>query len=278
MIGWIIYSAEDVEKNKSYIQMYVDKFKKYKVDIKLVIVEEIDNLREFIEENEVDFAMNRSRNYLIAKLLEEKGIRVFNNSLVTKIGNNKGETYRFLKDVVPFMPTKYKEEIQISGISDKGFSHPFVIKSCEGHGGEEVFLVKNSQEEWDAIKKMGGREYVVQECCSDIGRDVRVYIIGNKIVKAVLRTSTESFKSNYSLGGNVEEYILNDEEKHMVKNITDKIFLDYAGIDFTFHKGHAVFNEIEDAVGARMLYQVSDIDIVQEYVEYIIKVQKNAEL
>lgn len=278
MIGWIIYSAEDVEKNKSYIQMYVDKFKKNKVDIKLVIVEEIDNLREFIEENEVDFAINRCRNYLIAKLLEEKGIRVFNNSLVTKIGNNKGETYRFLKDVVPFMPTKYKEEILIGGISDKGFSYPFVIKSCGGHGGEEVFLVKNSQEELDAIKKMKGREYVVQECCSDVGKDVRVYIIGNKIAKAVLRTSTKSFKSNYSLGGNVEEYILNDEEKQMVKNITDKIFLDYAGVDFTFHKGRAVFNEIEDAVGARMLYQVSDIDIVQEYVEYIIRVQKNAEL
>lgn len=278
MIGWIIYSEADVEKNKTYIQMYMDKFKKYKIDIKLVIIEEIENLKEFIKDNKVDFAINRSRNYLVAKLLEEKGVRVFNNSLVTEVGNDKGETYRFLKGVVPFMPTKYKEEILISGISSKSFSYPFVIKSCEGHGGEEVFLVKNSQEEEDAIKKMNGREYVVQECCSDKGRDVRVYIIGNKIVKAVLRTSAKSFKSNYSLGGNVEEYILNNEEKQMVKNITDKIFLDYAGIDFTFHKGNAVFNEIEDAVGARMLYQVSDIDIVQEYVEYIIRVQKNAEL
>ena len=74
----------------------------------------------------------------------------------------------------------------------------------------------------------------MQQCCSDLGRDVRVYIIGNKIIKAVLRTSTESFKSNYSLGGKVQEYTLNNEEKAMVERIVDKLPLDYAGIDFTF--------------------------------------------
>lgn len=278
MKGWIIYSEKDVEKNKTYIEMYVDKFKKYKVDIKLIIIEEIDNLRGFVKENKADFAINRSRNYLIARLLEEKGIRVFNNSLVTKVGNNKGETYRFLKEIVPFMPTIYKEEILTSCISNKDFSYPFVIKSCEGHGGEEVFLVKNSQEEAAAIKRLEGKDYVVQECCSDIGKDVRVYILGNKIIRSVLRTSTKSFKSNYSLGGNVEEYMLNNEEKEMVKRITDKIFLDYAGIDFTFHEGQAVFNEIEDAVGARMLYQAFGCDIVELYVQYIIEENKKKEI
>ena len=135
----------------------------------------------------------------------------------------------------------------------------------------QVFLVNNSKEEEQAIKAMNGQEYVVQQCCSDLGRDVRVYIIGNKIIKAVLRTSTESFKSNYSLGGKVQEYTLNNEEKAMVERIVDKLPLDYAGIDFTFHNGKAVFNEIEDAVGARMLYQVSDIDIVEMYIKHILE-------
>ena len=135
----------------------------------------------------------------------------------------------------------------------------------------QVFLVNNSKEEEQAVKAMNGQEYVVQQCCSDLGRDVRVYIIGNKIIKAVLRTSTESFKSNYSLGGKVQEYTLNNEEKAMVERIVDKLPLDYAGIDFTFNNGKAVFNEIEDAVGARMLYQVSDIDIVEMYIKYILE-------
>ena len=85
----------------------------------------------------------------------------------------------------------------------------------------------------------------------------------------MLRTSTESFKSNYSLGGNVELYELNSEEKQMVNDILKVLYIDYGGIDFIFNDGKAVFNEIEDAVGARMLYQVSDIDIIKEYVQYI---------
>lgn len=98
------------------------------------------------------------------------------------------------------MAVKYGNEIIESKIENKGFEYPYVIKSCSGHGGSQVFLVNNSKEEEQAVKAMNGQEYVVQQCCSDLGRDVRVYIIGNKIIKAVLRTSTESFKSNYSLG------------------------------------------------------------------------------
>ena len=124
----------------------------------------------------------------------------------------------------------------------------------------------------DAIHKMHGEDYLIQQSCSDLGKDVRVYIIGNEIVASVLRTSTESFKSTYSLGGRAELYELNKEERQMVHAITKKLPLDFAGIDFTFHKGRAVFNEIEDAVGARMLYAVSDTDIVQLFINYILQV------
>lgn len=283
MTGWIIYSTEDVEKNKYYIQMYQEKFKKYGTSLKLVIAdsEEADKIGcdRFENYEYPDFAINRSRNADIAERLESVGVKVFNNSRVTRIANDKGKTYEYLKDTVPFMPVRYAGKTVVSRIADNGFEYPYVIKSCDGHGGSEVFMIENRQQEKDAVELINSKEncldnqsrYVVQQCCSDLGKDVRVYIIGNKIIKAVLRTSTESFKSNYSLGGSVEEYKLNDKEKAMVHAIVQKLPLDYAGIDFTFHKGEAVFNEIEDAVGARMLYQVSDIDIVQEYVDYLIK-------
>lgn len=49
MIGWLIYSAVDVEKNKYYIQMYKDKFKEHFIEIKLVIVEELENMEPIRE-------------------------------------------------------------------------------------------------------------------------------------------------------------------------------------------------------------------------------------
>lgn len=271
MTGWIIYSKGDIEKNKGFVEMFKEHFSKYQVDIKLIVLEEISDLECYVMP---DFAINRSRDYKIAELLEQKGIRVFNNSKVTKIANDKSETYKYLKDVVPFMPALCDGEKIVSEKhkSEEVFEYPYIIKSCKGHGGSQVFMVKNPQQEKEALQSIGDEKYIVQRVCSDLGKDVRVYVLGNEIVQAVLRTSKESFKSNFSLGGCVEKYVLNENEKEMVYAITKALPLDYAGIDFTFHNKRAVFNEIEDAVGARMLYEVSDIDIVRFFVRYIMNV------
>ena len=37
-----------------------------------------------------------------------------------------------------------------------------------------------------------------------------------------------------------------------------------------FHEGKIIFNEMEDVVGARMLYTYTDIDIVEIYLNFII--------
>lgn len=268
MKGWIIYSQKDIEKNKSFVEMFKEHFCKYQIEIELIILEEMSDFECY---EMPDFAINRSRDYKIAEMLEQKDVRVFNRSSVTKIANDKAKTYEYLRDVVPFMPVIYDGEKIVSKKHQdkKDFEYPYIIKSCAGHGGSQVFMVENDEQKKEVLKRLENEKYIKQEVCSDLGKDVRVYILGNKIVESILRTSTESFKSNYSLGGNVEKYVLNEDEKEMVQAITKKLPLDYAGIDFTFHNGRAVFNEIEDAVGARMLYEVSDIDIVEFFVEYI---------
>ena len=65
------------------------------IEIKLVIVEELENMEQYVKCNKVDFAINRSRNHIMGELLEQKGVRVFNSSSVTRIANNKGITYEF---------------------------------------------------------------------------------------------------------------------------------------------------------------------------------------
>lgn len=253
MLGFILYSKKDIGKNKIFIEMLKKEFLQYDVETRLIILEEYDK-REM-----PDFVINRSRDYLIARFFEEKNIPVFNSSKVTEVANNKLKTYCFLKGIVPYMRV------------DDNLSYPYVLKSCKGHGGCEVFMIENKEQLIQAQRLLGDVSYLKQEVASDLGKDFRVYIVGNKIKAAVLRTSTKSFKSNFSLGGEVQEYHLNREERQMVEKILEILPIDYGGIDFIFDRSRAVFNEIEDAVGARMLYQTSDIDIVKEYTEYIIE-------
>ena len=62
-----------------------------------------------------------------------------------------------------------------------------------------------------------------------------------------------------------------EKEKSLVKRILSLVESDYIGIDFLFDGGHLIFNEIEDTVGARMVYDKTDIDIIKLYCDYIKK-------
>jgi gamma-F420-2:alpha-L-glutamate ligase len=85
-----------------------------------------------------------------------------------------------------------------------------------------------------------------------------------------LRRSKEGFRANYSLGGEVVEYFLSEDETNRVHQIIEHFSFDLVGIDFIVGDDSAlIFNEIEDVVGARMLYECTSIDIVDHYLRYL---------
>ena len=170
-----------------------------------------------------------------------------------------------------------RESNIISYTIDKTFNTNFSISICDGQVAVSVpWYASRKQinqviEEKKKIEDLQNKHFLCQEFASEPGKDVRVYVVGNRIVKAMLRTNENDFKSNYSLGGKVAEYELNPEEEALVNKVIGGLNIGLAGIDFVFHQGMLYFNEIEDVVGARMLYANTDIDIVAEYVSYLVK-------
>ena len=266
--GWLIYNKVDVNRNEYMINRLIDFFKSNHIELKLISYSEGINLENEaikLAGNKVDFVINRSRFYEFSDAFEKQGVKVFNKARTTKICNDKFKTYKALVGVVDFMPTSFKNEVIYSGIKDE-IDYPFVAKSLDGHGGEEVYLIKEKSD----LEDLKRDDLLHQKLASNEGIDVRFYILGNEIVAAVKREAYKSFKSNYSLGGKVSEYLPSEEEKLMIKKILKVIDIDYGGIDFIYHNNRPVFNEIEDAVGAKMLYQTSKIDIIGMYCEYIL--------
>ena len=249
MKGWIIYNREDAEKNIAFISRLSAELAKYDIETRLVFSDSEP------KKETPSFAINRSRDYKIAERLENKGVKVFNESSLTKLSNNKLKAYQFFEGKVPQM--KLVNE------------YPYVLKSLDGHGGGEVFMVESREEEDKAVLALGTKDYLRQEVCSDLGKDKRVYIVGGEVVAVVLRES-DDFRSNYSLGGRASATTLDEKEREIVDRITKLVNIDYAGIDLMYHNGEPVFNEIEDPVGARMLYENTDIDIVEIFIKYIV--------
>lgn len=234
-MGILIYTPEQAERNA----FAVAKFEKY-LGVQRVTPD---------FDGDTDFVINRTNDYKIAQRFEARGIRVFNPSSLSQIANDKQKCYDFMEENgIEIMPTRYCKP-------------PFVKKSVDGHGGTGVEIC-TSENQYD-------ENFVCQKLASDIGKDLRVWVIGGQIVASILRVSTSDFRSNYCLGGMAVPYQLSTDETGLIKKIIALVDGDYYGIDFVFNKGKIVFNEIEDTVGARMVYDKTDIDIIKLYCEYI---------
>ena len=276
MKGWLIYSQKEVARNQAYIEFYIEEGKKRQVEIELLLEEEISfSVSEEgkkvlycgLQVEAPGFAICRTRNYLLSRELELHGITVYNNSFISMVANNKLLSCEYVAELgIPIMPT-----VAGAGMgTDKDVKYPCIMKSLSGCGGTEVFYVENELQYKAAWARMEGRQFLLQEPASDLGKDVRVYVIGNTIVKAMLRTSESDFRSNYCLGGTAEEYFLSKREREMVEKIIERFDFGFVGIDFIFHHGEMIFNEIEDVVGSRMLYDKTDVNPVALYLEHIL--------
>ena len=119
---------------------------------------------------------------------------------------------------------------------------------------------------------IGTSDFVIQPFIDGPGKDVRVYVIGNDVIGAVERTAADGFRSNFSLGGSVTNYELRPEDTACVDKICRLFSFGMVGIDFIIDKdNHFIFNEIEDVVGARMLYSCNpEINLLERYFTFIL--------
>ena len=270
--GILVYTSADAEYNKWFIDHIIEEGRKCNLDIRLVLsdkeeVSDIDEIsdREEVPDNDIDFAIVRNRDSKLCKRLEENNIRCFNSSYVVNIGNDKWEMYKDFNSAG--IPVMYTQKTKLP--------YPFVMKPVDGHGGENVYLIKNADEYESVISNIPDErqgDLIYQVIATEKGRDIRVYVVGGTILTAMERIAVDTekdFRSNYSLNGNAKEHALTDEELKLAAKVADHIKADFVGIDLIYNNGRPVVNEIEDAVGTRMLYSLTDIDPVREFVAHI---------
>lgn len=257
MKGILFYSRLDYESNKEFASWIIAEFEKNGAEVALVFLEDF-----YVERKlhfEPDFIINRTRDYNLSVLFEFNGIRSFNNSNVVLIGNNKYSCFKFVKDL----------DIHVKEIPIAPGSMELIKKPIAGHGGENITLSTN------AIFK---RDYIYQEFIPNVIGDIRFYVIGNKIIRSVLRCKPiGSILCNYKQGAEIQLYEASAEQFKIVTKLIDSIgIVDFVGIDFFLtDDGQFIFNEIEDVVGSRMLSALGCNDTVPLYVEYILECMNN---
>ncbi len=150
------------------------------------------------------------------------------------------------------------------------FPYPVVVKAVRSNGGRKVFLALDDASFQQALKGCAGDDALAQPLSDTPGQDVRVYVLGREIFATMRRVSHTDFRSNIGQGGEGQPYPLGPKEKQFVNDLMSVYDFGLVGIDFIPHQGQLVFNEIEDAVGTRMLYANGYSHVVSRYLSHIL--------
>ena len=260
--GLIIYSRVDKDKNAWFINRCIELLQSKGVSLSYL---DEDDVLDYVKNHQVDFVIYRAREYRLLKEIQAQNIRCFNNAFTNKIANDKYLTYEFLDNEGVECLRSFLSPEEVNSV-------PFVMKSVDGHGGEEVYLLK-AKDEIERYQKPNKR-YIFQEYYQADG-DLRLYVLNKQVVGAVLRQNKDDFRSNFSLGGEIvsfepDEYLVNTAIK-----VAKLLNADYIGVDFLKVNDKWLVNEIEDPVGARMLYKASGVDIVSLFADYIYRTLTN---
>ena len=256
--GLLCYDAADVPRNEWFIGALQRAAEPEGLSLRLCLAGE-----GFPPDGQPDFVLNRSRSEKIAELCEESfGIPVFNSRAVTRITNDKYRTHRFLRDAgLPTAETWLVSEGEPLPV----LPLPLVAKPADGHGGQGVTWLRDEAAlcRYAAEAK---RPFLLQEPMVT-GWDLRLYVLNGDCYAAVLRTSDADFRSNFSLGGNAAVIQPDKEAVKLLDRVQQLLPLDFAGVDLLRHPdGGYVIGEIEDAVGCRMLYALTDMDPAKDLI------------
>ena len=255
---WILYDRADLGKNRFFAERLRDSGCAMGLECEIVLSDEID------PGDAPDVVVSRSRDHILTSEIEDSGATVYNRSSVTRICCDKAETYRFARSLgLPVLP------YSLDG-GDLPDGPPWVVKSRIGHGGSEVFEARSREEVSELMERNAPRLPMVQRMAPVRGRDMRCYVLGGRVIASVMRSSDTDFRANFSLGGRAEVREPPEAAIGIIRKAAPELMPDFVGFDFLFGEdGEVYLNEIEDPVGTRMLYELTDLDAASPYMRYV---------
>lgn len=165
----------------------------------------------------------------------------------------------------------------IAGLIDVVGGAPLVVKLLEGTQGVGVVLAETNKaaESVIAAFRQLDANILVQEFIKEAhGEDVRAFVIGDKVVAAMLRRAQDGeFRSNLHRGGKAELTKLSPEERSTAIRSARALGLRVCGVDLLRSNHGPVVMEVNSSPGLEGIENATGKDVASAIIEYI---EKNA--
>lgn len=165
----------------------------------------------------------------------------------------------------------------IDGVIELVGGAPLVVKLIEGTQGVGVVLAETKKAAQSVIEAFRGlkADILVQQFIEEAGgRDVRCFVVGNKVIAAMERTGAPGdFRSNLHRGGSAEVTKLTAEERRTALRSAKVLGLNVAGVDLLRSDRGPLVMEVNSSPGLEGIEYSTGIDVAGSIIEFL---EKNA--
>jgi len=212
----------------------------------------------------------------VVRQFEQMGVYCVNPSHAISVSRDKLRALQVLSRHRIGIPTtlfvRHADEI-IPGIARMG-GPPVVVKLLEGTQGIGVILAESEKIAEAIIETLSGpakMSVLLQQFVKESrGRDVRAFVVGNRVVAAMRRVAQKGeFRSNVHRGGRAEPLKLEPEFERVAVHASQILGLRVAGVDMLEGKDGPVLMEVNSSPGLEGIEAATDVDVAGEVIQLI---------
>lgn len=231
--------------------------------------------------SDYDFCIYLDKDKYASRALE-KYMRLFNSASAIESCDDKMTTHLLLSGSGIPMPntiagllcydnTAKVPDEAVNKIIDK-LGLPVVVKQSYGSMGTGVFKADSFIRLKSLMQRFMCEPHLFQRyIAKSAGKDLRVIVVGGKVLGAITRSSNGDFRSNIGLGGTAAAADVPPNVQEYAVKAAQILGLDYCGIDFLYGEefllcevnSNAFFDAFENATG---------INVAGAYAEHITKI------
>ena len=237
-------------------------------------------MRKLIEPS---FVIFWDKDILLARSLEKLGYRLFNSSEAIEACDNKSIMHLKLTGMrVPktiIGPMVYFKQ----ALSDPYYERiieelgeDVILKESCGSFGMQVYKLHGIQEIREKINEIGNSHFIIQEVIkTSLGRDLRVNIVGDRVIGAMERRNISDFRANITLGGKGEPVVPDSMQKETALRAHKALGLDFSGVDLLYGEdGEPIVCEVNSNVNFLSYEAISGVNVSSIILDYIMERMK----
>ncbi|MFQ5710672.1 MAG: RimK family alpha-L-glutamate ligase [Candidatus Geothermarchaeales archaeon] len=205
--------------------------------------------------------------------LSRMGLPIINHPAAIEKAVDKYYALTLLSESgIPVPRTVVTESIRGAVEAFREFGGEAIVKPVFGSRGIGVARISDPDIAERVFRTLRFHRHViyVQEFVPHGVRDIRTFVVGNRVVAAMLRVS-DSWKTNIWRGAKPIPFKATDEIGELALKVAETIGCEVAGIDMMESREGILVNEVNSQPGWRGLQSTTHINIAGEIADYVIE-------